>query len=116
MKRLLSLVAVIFATALVAFAAGYLFGQRPVAGQVSISLMSVPDPIVPSPARSALIDVNRATAAELTDIPGVGPVTAERIFSYREENGPFSAPEDLLNVRGIGEKTLEKMLEYITFG
>ena len=52
------------------------------------------------------IHLNAATAAELDALPGVGPVIAERIVSYREENGPFQALEDLLDVPGIGEAKL----------
>ncbi len=60
------------------------------------------------------IDVNTALANELADLPGIGPALAGRIVEYREANGLFSGTEDLLNVSGIGEKTLEGMLPYIT--
>ena len=52
------------------------------------------------------IHLNAATAAELDALPGVGPVIAERIVSFREEHGPFQALEDLLDVPGIGEAKL----------
>lgn len=55
------------------------------------------------------VRVNQATAAELETLPGVGPVLAERIVAYREQNGPFSTVEDLLGVSGIGERTLEEL-------
>ncbi len=108
--------AAILVAALLAFAGGYLAGQRPIAGQAQISRMSAPEPVVPTAARQGLIDVNSATAAELADIPGVGPVIAGRIVEYRERGGPLSGPEELLNIKGIGEKALEKMRDYITFG
>lgn len=60
-----------------------------------------------------LINVNMASIAELESIPGIGPVLAKRIYEYRQKNGPFSSYEDLLNVSGIGEKTLEKIKPYI---
>lgn len=60
------------------------------------------------------ININSADSQRLQDVPGVGPATAEKIIRYREENGFFSSVEDLLNVSGIGEKTLENMREYIT--
>lgn len=63
---------------------------------------------------SGLININRATAAELDEIPGVGSSTAERIIAYREENGSFRKKEDIMNVSGIGEKTYEKMQDKIT--
>ena len=53
------------------------------------------------------------TADELDTLPGVGEVIAQRIIEEREENGPFYYPEDLMNVKGIGEKTLEKLLSHI---
>jgi competence ComEA-like helix-hairpin-helix protein len=59
------------------------------------------------------ISVNTAGPEELMKLPGVGPVLAEAIISERQQNGFFYYPEDLLNVRGIGEKTLEKILPYV---
>jgi len=52
------------------------------------------------------IDLNAATVVELEELPGVGPVLAERIAAYRDEHGPFAAVEDLLDVPGIGEGKL----------
>ncbi len=63
---------------------------------------------------SGLININRATAEELDEIPGVGPSTAEAIIRYREENGSFRKKEDIKNVSGIGDKTYEKMADKIT--
>lgn len=59
------------------------------------------------------INVNTADADELDALPGVGPVIAGRIIEEREKNGAFVYAEDLLGVKGIGEKTLQKLLEYI---
>jgi competence protein ComEA len=61
-----------------------------------------------------LINVNTASAAELDELPGVGPATAAAIIDYRREHGPFQRPEDLLQVRGIGEKKLAKMRDRVT--
>ena len=60
-----------------------------------------------------LVDINRAAQAELETLPGIGPAMARRIIDYREQNGAFLSPEDLTKVKGIGEKTLEKLLPYI---
>lgn len=54
------------------------------------------------------INLNKATAAELSQLKGIGMKYAERIVQYRDKNGPFKNVEDLLNVQGIGPKTLEK--------
>ncbi|MEO8084705.1 MAG: helix-hairpin-helix domain-containing protein [Ardenticatenales bacterium] len=65
---------------------------------------------VPSAAGSAApIDLNRATAADLDALPGVGPAVAARIIAYRTANGPFRSAEELLSVSGIGERTLERL-------
>lgn len=62
------------------------------------------------------INVNTATAEELEALPGIGPVKAAAIVAWRTENGPFRYPEELSLVSGIGEKTLEGILDQITVG
>jgi competence protein ComEA len=59
------------------------------------------------------VDINRADAAELETLPGVGPVLAQRIATFREENGPFATIEDLLDVPGIGEAKLEGLRDAV---
>ncbi len=60
-------------------------------------------------AQSELIDLNTATAVELETLPGIGPRTAERILEYRREHGGFVRIEDLMDVRGIGERTFLRL-------
>ena len=72
------------------------------AGARSGERMNVPLP-------SGTIDVNRSTAAQLEALYGVGPSLAQEIVAEREKNGDFHYPEDLLNVKGIGETTLMEM-------
>ena len=60
-----------------------------------------------------LIALNQADASSLEDLPGVGPVLAERIVAHREANGPFETVEDLLEVPGIGEAKLAAMRDSI---
>jgi competence protein ComEA len=59
------------------------------------------------------VDLNTADAAALTKVPGIGPATAQRIVEWREQNGPFRQVEDLMKVKGIGEKSLEKLRPYL---
>ena len=56
----------------------------------------------------AKIDINRASAEELTQLTGVGPSHAAAIVAFREKNGPFKEPEDLMQVPRIGQKTFKK--------
>lgn len=60
-------------------------------------------------ASASLISVNSATAEQLQTLPGVGKVTAHSIVEYRQVHGPFEQVEDLLQVKGIGTRTLEKI-------
>lgn len=62
------------------------------------------------------IDLNRASAAELDELPGVGPATAAAILSYRDQHGPFASVEALLEVRGIGEAKLEAIRPLVRIG
>lgn len=61
-----------------------------------------------------LINVNTATATELEELPGVGEVIAQAIVDYRTENGPFASVDQLLDVSGIGDATLENIRELVT--
>ncbi|UCB51799.1 MAG: helix-hairpin-helix domain-containing protein [Candidatus Zixiibacteriota bacterium] len=60
------------------------------------------------------IDLNRATAAELQLLPGVGPALSRRIVEYREAKGEFDRIEDVMQVSGIGPKTFEAIKQYLT--
>lgn len=58
--------------------------------------------------------MNTADVYELDRLPGIGPTKAQAIVDYRTEHGPFQSAEQLLEVSGIGEATLEGLLDYIT--
>lgn len=62
------------------------------------------------------LDINRAGAEELAELPGIGAVLAERIVDYRTEHGPFERAEDLTKVSGIGERKLAELEGRITVG
>ncbi len=68
----------------------------------------------PKPAPASSVDINTAGEEELCALPGVGPAMAKRILAYREEHGGFYDIEELLQVPGIGEKTLERLAPYAT--
>jgi competence ComEA-like helix-hairpin-helix protein len=66
------------------------------------------------PKSSERININSAGAEELQQLPGIGPAYAERIVAWREENGEFTSVEQLLEIRGIGERRLEQIRPLIT--
>ncbi|ACJ74549.1 hypothetical protein H17ap60334_08088 [Thermosipho africanus H17ap60334] len=61
------------------------------------------------------ININKADEKQLEKLPGIGPTKAKRIIEYREKNGKFNSLNELLNVNGIGPKTLEKIKNYLAF-
>ncbi len=62
---------------------------------------------------SEKVNINTATAEELKTLSGIGDVTAERIIEYREKFGGFLSVDELENVKGIGEKLIDKIRPYI---
>lgn len=60
------------------------------------------------------ININTANSDELQQVPGIGPATAEKILQMRKSYGAFKSVDDLLSIRGIGKKRLEKMRKYLT--
>ena len=60
------------------------------------------------------ININKASAVELTQLKRIGPKLSERIVEYREKHGPFERPEDIMQVRGVGPKTFELNKDRIT--
>ena len=67
-----------------------------------------------APAPTAPININTATQAQLESLPGVGPKAAQRILEYRKQHGNFKKVEDLMNVKGFGEKTFLKLKPMLT--
>jgi competence protein ComEA len=68
----------------------------------------------PAAAGGGLISLSSASATELQELPGVGPVTAERIIAHREEHGPFRAVDELAAVSGIGTARIEAIRDLVT--
>jgi len=65
-------------------------------------------------APAAAVNINTAPASELQTLPGIGAKVAERIVEYRQKNGPFKKVEDLMNVRGVGEKNFLKLKPHVS--
>jgi len=65
---------------------------------------------------TAVININTASAAEFDTLPGIGAKTAARIVEYRQKNGPFKKVEELMNVRGVGEKNFLKLKAQLSVG
>lgn len=63
----------------------------------------------PVAAPKTTVNLNTATIEQLTTLPGIGPKTAERILEYRTKNGSFKKIEELMNIKGIGEKNFLKL-------
>ena len=62
---------------------------------------------------SASVNLNQAGVEELTQLKGIGPKTAQKIVDYRKEHGPFKSVDDLVNVKGIGGKKLEGIRDQV---
>ncbi len=98
---------------LLLFVAGPVLAEPPAAPSPA-----APPPAVQKPAAGAqlqgTVNINTADAAQLTLLPGIGPKMAESIIAYRSSVGTFNSIEDLVNVKGIGPKSLEKMRPYLS--
>ena len=103
-----------------AFTGGLFVGRNVNAAPVQISTVN-PSPVptdtsADSGSAEQRIDINTATAAQLEQLPGIGPSLAQKIIDYRDANGAFTSVGELLNVPGIGTGRLEDILSFITIG
>ncbi|MBI2506409.1 MAG: ComEA family DNA-binding protein [Candidatus Latescibacteria bacterium] len=85
------------------------FQVRPAALQTPAEQVGPAAPVAAPKERAGPVRLNTADAAQLQQLPGIGPKTAARILSYRQEQGAFKTIEDLARVPGIGARTLEKL-------
>lgn len=85
-----------------------------IAPTVALAQQSTPPAQTTQPPAPAPLNLNTATPAELEKLPGIGPATAARIVEYRQKNGAFKKVEELMNVRGIAEKTFLQLKPLIT--
>lgn len=109
MRALLMLLAIVSLAAIPAAAAG----QSASTGK-AVSTKSL-TPAKPAGA-ATIVNLNTATQAQLESLPGLGAKAAERILEYRQKNGQFKKVEDLMNVKGIGEKSFLKLKPRLTVG
>jgi competence protein ComEA len=65
-------------------------------------------------ASTEVVNLNSATAAQIAALPGIGPKTADLIVQYRTKNGPFKKIEEIMNVRGVGEKSFLKIKDRLS--
>ncbi len=88
------------------------FAQRSVPApeeSAQASMIDPPPSPVKKPASGGPVDLNSATVHDLMELPGIGAVMAQRIVDHRSAHGRFAKPEDLMQVKGIGKKTYEKL-------
>ena len=71
---------------------------------------------VPSTAPPTRLNLNTASVAELTELPGIGDVIAERIVRFRDENGPFRSVDDLVLIQGISDRIIDEIRDLVTVG
>jgi competence protein ComEA len=71
-------------------------------------------PVEKAASVAAVVNLNTASAAQLESLPGIGARTAARIIEYRQKNGAFKKVEELMNVKGIGEKNFLKLKSRLT--
>jgi competence protein ComEA len=102
MRVLITVLAVLAFAALPMAAA-----QQKSASPASAAKASAPTPESP-------LNINTATQAQFEALPGLGAKVAERIIEYRQKNGNFKKVEDLMNVKGIGEKSFLKLKPLLT--
>ena len=92
---------------------GLLAGVMGMTILVRLALDSARTPVRHVPAQTDIetgrIDLNKATAEELGRLPGIGPALAQDIIEYRTARGPFSSTEEIKNIKGIGEKTYQRL-------
>lgn len=104
MRRLTFVIGILVAALAVSAASAYAQAQPRKASAKATATASAP------------VNLNSATPAQLETLPGIGAAAAKRIVEYRQKNGAFKKIEELMNVKGIGEKSFLKLKPLITVG
>jgi comEA protein len=121
-KAILSLAvaALILTAGMLGFYLGRNMAPSPILVEKYPEQTAAPVPTTETPSESTIpagpVNINTASLDELQTLTGIGPVLAQRIIDYREENGPFETVSQLTMVSGIGMTRLEELLDYITVG
>ncbi|WP_456696368.1 helix-hairpin-helix domain-containing protein [Aeromicrobium sp. P5_D10] len=89
-------------------------GEQVIVGIEPVEGFDPASPTAGTGAAQAKVNLNTATAEQLDALPGVGPVTAQSILNWRQDNGRFGTVDDLLDVKGIGEATLAELRDLVT--
>ncbi len=71
-------------------------------------------PVTATVVSTEVVNLNSATAAQIASLPGIGPKTADLVVQYRQKNGPFKKIEEIMNVRGVGEKSFLKIKDRLS--
>jgi len=100
------------ALSILAFASMLALQPSNVAAQTKPAARAAVKPAAPA----GPVNINTASVAELDALPGIGAKTAALIVEYRQKNGPFKKIEELMNVRGVGEKNFLKLKPQLTVG
>lgn len=90
--------------------------NRFVAAALLAALVLTTGPAFAAAAPAGKVNLNTATVSQLVDLPGIGPALAARIVEHRQKNGAFKTVEDVMAVRGIGEKNFAKIQSLLSVG
>ena len=90
--------------------------NRFVAAALFAALVLTTGPVFAGGAPQGKVNLNTATVAQLVDLPGIGPALAGRIIEHRQKNGAFKSVDEVMAVKGIGEKNFAKIQGFLSVG